>query len=123
MSGARKLAAAGAVLATALVGGAGPAATQTSTVDPPAAYVVTGTSAGCDLQQVDLTTGALTDLPWGTDPFGCVFDLAVTPDGTVLGMGYDYSGGGADARLVTFDTAGTPSWSVVTVPGATNVGM
>jgi hypothetical protein len=65
----------------------------------PVGYVILQGEAECGLAQVDLVTGALTELGSFT-PAKCAFDLEFTPDGTRL-LGTHVSG--TSASLVEFD--------------------
>ena len=83
-------------------------------------YVVTQGDGGCELQQIDLTTGVLTDLPAAASDAACAVDLAVAPNGVVHGI----AGGEIDdPQLVTYAADGTPTLTPITVAGADNVWM
>ncbi len=118
-----------AVAVAALLAVAGPvlpAGSQEAT--PPVAYTSVATSqAGCDLHNVDLSTGELTDLPAGPSLDACVADLAVAPDGTVWGLvGISVLDGPVAAPaapldgvdLVRFDASGAPTATRITAGDA-----
>ncbi len=88
--------------------------------ETPTGYVVTADDGGgCELQQIDLDTGALTDLPAVASPEACATDIAVAPSGTVYGITDDFvlDIGSQDfapsaingPSLVTYAADGTPS--------------
>jgi hypothetical protein len=116
-----------AALATAALAAAVFSASPASSAEEaPAAYTVVLGDSGCELAMVDLTTGALSDLPAGASPLACATDLAVSTDGTVYGLlpgpGSEVDAGplAVDAaRLVTFAADGTPSATPIEVADGT----
>ena len=99
-----------------------------TTAAPTLGYTIIANDAGCDLNTIDLATGALTDLPAPSSEAACADDLAVAPDGTVYGIaGYQFFavgsvGPAADSQgnpqLITFSANGTPSGQTLTVNAA-----
>jgi hypothetical protein len=96
---------------------------------PTLGYTIVGDGAGlCDLNTIDLATGALTDLTAPSSEAACANDLAVAPNGTVYGItGYQFLRVGSvspaadelgDPQLITFSANGTPSGQTLTVNGA-----
>ena len=103
-------------LAASMVVGVGP----TSAATAPTGYVVVETEGGCELQQLDLVTGLLTDLPAAPSLEACSVDLAVTTAGVVHGIARTGEGG---ASLVTYAADGTASATAISVPGDENFGL
>jgi hypothetical protein len=111
-----KAAAAFGAFAAAVIVPAVPTISTVSAAEAPMGYVVTEAEVGCELQQVDLTTGALTDLPAPGSEDACAVDLAVAPSGVVYGISLlDAEGGGP--QLVTYAADGTPTITPITVTG------
>lgn len=98
-----------------------------TTAAPTLGYTIIANDAGCDLNTIDLATGALTDLPAPSSEAACANDLAVAPDGTVYGIaGFGFFavgsvGPAADSlgnpQLITFSANGTPSGQTLAVGG------
>jgi len=100
----------------------------TAPAEPVTAFTIMDDGQGlCDLDTIDLATGALTDLPAASSEAACAADLAVAANGTVYGIAgtqfftvgsvnpaYDSLGG---AELITFSADGTPSGLSLTVGG------
>ena len=100
-----------------------------ATAAPTLGYTIVANGTGlCDLNTIDLATGALTDLPAPSSEAACADDLAVAPNGTVYGIaGYQFFAVGSvgpaadslgDPQLITFSANGTPSGQTLTVDAA-----
>ena len=104
-----------------------------TTAAPTLGYTIIANDAGCDLNTIDLATGALTDLPAPSSEAACADDLAVAPNGTVYGIaGYqffsvDSVSSAVDsfvgAELITFSADGPPSGLSLTVDGFPTSGI
>ena len=108
-------AAIGALAASLLVGVA-----PTSAATAPTGYVVVENEGGCELQQLDLVTGLLTDLPAAPSVDACSVDLAVTTAGVVHGIAQTGEG---EVSLITYAADGTASATAISVAGDDTFGL
>jgi hypothetical protein len=114
-----KAAAALGAFTIAVIVPAVPTISAVGAAETPKGYVVTEAETGCDLQQVDLTTGVLTDLPAASDSAACAVDLAVSPTGVVHGITQNEGG----PFLVTYAADGSATQTPITVAGDDGTGL
>jgi hypothetical protein len=102
------------LVAAAALGGAGLFAFSGTAGAQPTGFVIVDTGGGCQLGQIDLTSGAVSNLlPASPSLSVCSADLAFGPDGTLYGV----NGG----NLVKYNT-GTGATSVIGPLGVTALG-